>query len=145
MWEFVVCHLSWFIWITPLVFQVNVKFHEASNHPLRCLSNSQKWQFKIKGFVFLSSFPKLRFYKKGLTKKSVFLPMASCVKPLCVLFQLFVWHLKHLCFVDRYWTPVIVLPELIRQQEHVYPAYQFSGQQRISKPVNKEEHCEMLA
>lgn len=71
------CHFSWLIWITILVLQVNVRFHKASIYPLKCLSNSQKWQLKNKEVLFFFpsclSFPKLSFlhYKTGITRSQL--------------------------------------------------------------------------
>ena len=99
-------------------------------------------------FLFCLSFSKLSFlhYKTGLARSRLSFRCWLCEIPCALfLFPVFIWHLKHLCFVDRYWTPVIVLPELIRQLEHVYHAYQFSVQLNSSKPVHEEDPCEMLA
>lgn len=56
------------------------------------------------GFFFLLflSFPKLSFLEERINRNSTFIQMVRCVNSLCALFLVFLGHLKHLCFVDRY-------------------------------------------
>lgn len=103
-------------------------FYKAYKHSLKQLT-LRNGNFKSNKFffsVFLSLNWSFLHYKTGLAKVDFHSDGWLCEIPLCFIFiSVFIWHLKHLCFVDRYWTPVIVLPELIRQLEHVYHAYQF--------------------